>query len=225
MSSSKKIDIKKMSVIAMLCALGFLCTVLFKFKVSFLTFDVKDAILAISSLLYGPIAGLFSSLIVALLEMVTVSDTGFYGMIMNFLSSGTFTLVCGLIYKYKRNLTGAIIGVVAAAFSVTAVMLLANLFITPFYMGVERGVVISMLGTLLLPFNLTKAVLNAALTMVIYKPFTAAMRKTKLLPENKNQGYKFGVKTVLLIISAVIVIVLAMLFFTLYLDGTFEFLG
>ena len=98
MHGSKKINIKKLSVIAMLCALGFLCTVLFKFKVGFLTFDIKDAILAISSLLYGPVAGILSSAVVALLEMVTVSDTGVYGMIMNFLSSGTFTLVCGLIY-------------------------------------------------------------------------------------------------------------------------------
>lgn len=225
MVESKKVNIKKISVVAMLCALAFLCTVVFKFKVSFLTFDIKDAILAISSLLYGPIAGVLSSLVVAFLEMVTVSDTGFYGMIMNFLSSGTFTFICGVIYKYKRNMTGAIIGVVAAALSVTAVMLLANLFVTPYYMGVQRGVVIGMLGTLLLPFNLTKAVLNAAVTLLIYKPFTVAMRKARLLPERPNSNYKFGLKSVILIVSAVIVIVFALLFFVLYLNGSFEFFG
>lgn len=225
MNGSKKINIKKLSVIAMLCALGFLCTVLFKFKVGFLTFDIKDAILAISSLLYGPVAGILSSAVVALLEMVTVSDTGVYGMIMNFLSSGTFTLVCGLIYKHRRSMSGAVVGVIAAAVSVTAVMLLANLFITPFYMGVERSEVIGMLGTLLLPFNAIKAVLNAALTLVIYKPFTGTMRKAKLLPERKDQAYKLGVKSIVLMVSAVVVIVLAMLFFVLHLNGSFEFFG
>lgn len=225
MSTAKKIDVKKLTVIAMLCALGFLCTVLFKFKVAFLTFDVKDAILSIASLLYGPLAGVASAAVVALLEMVTVSDTGFYGLVMNFLSSGTFTLVCGVIYKYRRSLSGAVIGVAAAALSVTAVMLLANLFITPFYLGVERGEVVNMLGTTLLPFNLTKSVFNAALTLIIYKPFTTAMRKTGLLPKPQNNSYRLGLKTILLILSAVVVIVLAMLFFVLKLNGTFEFLG
>lgn len=221
MIKDKKIDVKKMVVVAMLCALAYLCVFLFRFKVGFLTFDIKDAILAISGLLFGPLAGIISSAIVAFLEMVTVSDTGIYGFIMNFLSSATFSGVCGLIYKYRRTYFGAIISAITAALSVTAVMLLANLFITPFYMHVQRADVIAMLSTLLLPFNLTKAVFNGALTLIIYKPFSTALRKTKLLPE-RNANYKFGLKSVLLFVGSVVVIVITMLFFVLYLNGTFE---
>lgn len=223
MNKTKNVNIKKITVISMLCALAFLCTVLFKFKVMFLTFDIKDAILSISALLYGPVAGILSSAIVALLEMITVSDTGFYGMIMNFFSSGTFTVVCALIYKYRKNLSGAIIGVSVASISVTVVMLLANLFITPIYMGVNIQEVIKMLGTLLLPFNLTKAVLNGAITLMIYKPFTLAMRKTGLLSKQISGNYKFGLKSIILLICSAIVIVLAILFFLLLLNGTFQF--
>ena len=110
----KKINVKKMTVVAMLTALGYLCMLVFRFKVGFLTFDIKDAVLAIASLLYGPLTGVFASAAVALLELVTVSDTGIYGLIMNFLSSATFTSVVGLIYKYRHSMSGAVVGAVAA---------------------------------------------------------------------------------------------------------------
>ena len=52
-----------------------------------LTFDFKDAILSINALLFGPLTGVVSAALVALVEFITVSDTGVYGLIMNFLSS------------------------------------------------------------------------------------------------------------------------------------------
>ena len=61
----KKTKLKKISVVAMLCAVAYLCMFLFKFKVSFLTFDFKDAILAVSAFLYGPIWGMASAIVVA----------------------------------------------------------------------------------------------------------------------------------------------------------------
>lgn len=219
----KKNNIKRMSVVAMLTALGYLCMLVFRFKVGFLTFDVKDAVLSIASLLYGPLTGVFASAAVALLELVTVSDTGIYGLIMNFLSSATFTAVVGLVYKYRHSMCGAVFGVIAAALSVTAVMLLANLFITPYYMGVARAEVVKMLGTLLLPFNFTKSVFNGALVLLIYKPTTLAFRRTGLLPKQDSAQYRFGLKTVLLMLSSAIVLILVLLFFILKLHGEIVF--
>ncbi len=219
------VNVKKLTVLAMLAALSYIIMLVFHFKVMFLTFDIKDAFLAISALIYGPVTGLTVSAIVALLEFVTVSDTGLYGLIMNFISSATFTVVVGTVYKYRRTMFGAVIGVISAALSVTAVMLLANLFITPYYMGVPRGEVIKMLGTVLLPFNLTKSTLNSALVLIIYKPFTMAFRKTGLLQKKDNTQYKFGFKSVLLIVSSIIVIIITMLFFTLYMNGKIVFFG
>ena len=101
--TNTKTNIKKISVTAVLCALAYLCMFVFRFKVSFLTFDFKDAILAVISFLYGPIYGIVSALVVALTELISVSDTGVYGFIMNFLSSAAFAGVCGVFYKYKHN--------------------------------------------------------------------------------------------------------------------------
>ncbi len=183
----KNSKIRKLSVVSMLCALAFLCTFLFKFKVSFLTFDFKDAVLAVTAFMYGPLYAVASAVVVAFIEFISISETGIYGFIMNSLSSVAFALICGLFYKYKRTLSGAVFGSICAVFGMTAVMLVANTFITPFYMGVERAQVVAMIPTLLLPFNLAKGIVNAAITMIIYKPITAALKKSGLLAASEKQ--------------------------------------
>ncbi len=218
----KSVKLKKISASAMLCALAFLCMFVFRIKVSFLTFDAKDAVISIISLMFGPLYGVLSAAIVAFLEFLSVSDTGVYGLIMNFLSSGTFALTCGVIYKYKKSFSGAIVGLVISVLSVTSVMLLANLFITPYFMGADRSVVISMIAPLLLPFNLTKAAMNAAITLAIYKPLTTGLKKAGLVPSGNNIHYKLNSKSVLLIVISLIVIVIAIFIFILVLDGKFE---
>ena len=200
----KNSNLKKISVTAMLSAIAFLLTFVFKFKVMFLTFDMKDAIISIVSLIFGPIYGICSAGLVAFLEFISISDTGVYGLIMNFLASGTFALTCGLIYKYKRSFSGAILSVVMSVVSVTAVMLLANIFITPYYMGVETSEVEALLPGVLLPFNLCKTVLNSAALLIIYKPITTALKKTGFLQREQNSSGKFGIKSILLIVVSAI---------------------
>ena len=55
--------------------------------VSFLTFDLKNVILAIGALIFGPVCGIITSLVVSVIEMITISDTQIWGCLMNFLSS------------------------------------------------------------------------------------------------------------------------------------------
>lgn len=204
----------------MLCALAYICMFVFKFKVSFLTFDVKDAILAVIAFLYGPLYGVISSVLVATLEFVSVSDTGIYGLIMNALSSCTFTAVCGIFYKYRRTLTGAIFGAVSAVLAMTAVMLVANILITPFYMGVGRSDVAALIPTLLLPFNLAKGVVNAAATMIIYKPITSALKRFGLSQSGANKTDK---KTfIILAILATVIFAAAVCVVLFVLNGTFH---
>lgn len=218
----KKVDLKKLSVTAMLAGLAYLCMFIFKFRVMFLTFDLKDAVLAIIAFLYGPAYGVVSAALVAVLEFATVSDTGVYGLIMNALSSAAFVAVLGTFYKYRRTLLGAVLGSVAAVFAMTAVMLIANIFITPYYMGAPRTEVIAMIPTLLLPFNLIKGIVNAALTMVIYKPITSALKRTGLT--YSSAGKTDLKKFVPLAICAIIILIIAILVITLVLNGEFLFL-
>ena len=217
-------NIKKLTVTALFCALAFLMTFVFRFKVGFLTFDFKDAVISILSLLYGPVYGVISAGVVAFLEMISVSDTGPYGLIMNFISSATFALACGTVYKFKRTFSGAIISVVTAVVTVTAVMMVANIFITPFYMGVGRGDVIALIPTMLLPFNLAKAIINATSLLLIYKPVTSALKRTGLVINDGGKKFEFSKKTLIMSIVSVIILALAVAFVIFKLGGSFSFL-
>ena len=218
-----KQNLKKITVTALFCAIAFLMTFIFRFKVSFLTFDFKDAVISIVSLLYGPLYGIASAGIVAFLEFLSVSDTGVYGLIMNFISSSVFALSCGLVYKLKRSFSGAIFAVVTAVISVTVVMMVSNIFITPYYMGVARADVLGLIPVLLFPFNLCKSIVNAAAVLIIYKPVTNPLKKLGLI-EIKAPYKSFSKKSVILIIVSIIVLLSAILFVIFEMGGSVSFL-
>ena len=200
MKKNSTVDVKKMSSIAMFSALAFIARLVFKIPVAgFLTFDIKDSVIALGGLVFGPVSGVVIALLVSLIEMI-ISETGPIGFVMNFVSSAVFAGVASAIYKMERSFNGAIIGLFSSVASTTVVMLMMNLLLTPIYQGVPRSVVISMLPMLLL-FNFAKTLLNAAIIMLIYKPVVVALRKAKIV-EGKRMDIKFDKQSVVTIVIA-----------------------
>ena len=182
-----KINIQKIVGIAMFAALAFVVSLVFRFPVLFLTFDAKDAVITLAGFIFGPISAVVTALLSATIEL-SISDTGVYGFIMNFASSATFSFTASLIYKYKRTYFGSVVAFYSATVVLTIVMVLMNIFVTPFYMGVPRAMVIEMIPTVFLPFNLAKALMNSAIAMLLYKPVITALRRAKLI--KTKDGFK-----------------------------------
>ncbi len=182
---------QRLTLSAVFAALAVAAIFVFRFNVSFLTFDLKDTIITLSGLILGPITAFTVSLLVASLEFITIGDTGWYGFLMNFASSATFSVVCAVVYRYKKTLLGAAIALISAVIALVAVMLTLNLVITPLYQGVSRSVIAEMIPTLFLPFNAVKGVVNASLVLILYKPVHQALLAAKIVPssfviESKN---------------------------------------
>lgn len=220
-NKASSIHIKKIAAVAMFCALAFVLTYV-KIPVMFLSLEVKDAVIVLCTLLFGPISGLVIAVLVPFLEMVTHSSTGVYGFLMNVLSSVTFSMVTGLIYKYKKSFYGAIVGLVSGVFAVTAVMVLANLLITPYYMGAPVQTVAALIPKVLLPFNFLKATLNGALVLLLYKPLSRVLKRTGFLEseissKTKRPAAKNRLRSVMVTVIAAMIIVasLAIIFFVL----------
>ena len=207
-------DLKKLISMAMLAALAVAADVFIRLPGigGFLTYEPKDVILTIGGFLFGPIAGIAMSLLVCLIEMITVSTTGWIGLLMNFLSSAFFVGVSAVVYQRKKTLARAVIGLISGAFSMLAIMLLWNYIITPVYMHIPREQVLALFLPLLIPFNLLKAFLNAALTLFLYKGVVTALRKSKLIPEREsNDGANKKNNTVLIVcVSAVLAVTLVL---------------
>ena len=187
--NKSRMDTKKMVVLAVMAALAYIVMVVIKVPVVlFLKYEPKDVIITISGFMFGPLASLITSAVVSLIEMVTVSDTGPIGAIMNFIGTSAFACTAAIIYKKFHTIKGAFVGLCVSTVLMTAVMLAWNYLITPLYMGMPREAVAEMLLPYFLPFNLLKGVLNSALTMLIYKPLSNVMRKARILPEIQNQS-------------------------------------
>lgn len=216
--TSSSLKINRVVATAVFAAVAYLSMFFTPFRVEFLTFDIKDAVMTIGALYLGPIAGIFMAAVTALLEMVTISQTGLDGMIMNFVGSATFAVVASLIYTYRKSLKTAVLGLVSATLAMTAVMLAFNLIITPQFKGVPVKAVIDMILPLLLPFNLLKGILNSAIVMLLYKPVTTALRHTRLAVGGASGG--LNKNTVIVTVLSLAVIAAALLFFFTELGAT-----
>lgn len=212
----KSVFLRKMVLMAVMAAMAYIIVAVVRIPViMFLKYEPKDVIITIGGFLLGPLASFIISLVVSLVEMVTISDTGPIGALMNLLSTCSFACVASLVYKKKHNINGAILGLLTGSVAMIVVMLLWNWLITPLYMGATREAVEAMLLPVFLPFNALKAGLNSALILCLYKPLTSALRRTKLLPESESS--KSSTKIGLYIFAAFLLA--ACILFLLVLQG------
>lgn len=201
---------KRITTIAMLCAITYVVMVVGRIPVVlFLKYEPSDVIVTLGGLIWGPMTSCIVSVIVATLEMLTVSDTGILGCIMNIVQTLSFACTAAVIYKKKHTLSGAITGLVVGCITSIIVMMLWNYLVTPLYMGYPREAVAELLLPVFLPFNLLKGGLNASITFLLYKPVITALRKSGYVVTSTKETRS---KHTGLLILATLIIVTCILF-------------
>ena len=172
--------VKKITITAMFIALSYVLTFVFHHLqlapfpgVSFLTYDPKDILICIAGFILGPWYALGISVGVSFIEMITISNTGIYGFIMNIVSTCAFVIPACVVYKSKK--------------SFVAVMAIWNIIITPIYMSIDREILIKNFLLYIVLFNVMKTGLNVAAILLFYKPIISALRATKLIQTGNNK--------------------------------------
>lgn len=195
---------KKMTALALLCALAYIAMFMSRFlpplftAFPFLKYDPKDVIIVIGGFLYGPMAAFLISLIVSLIEMITVSGTHIIGCIMNIASTCAFACVSATIYGKYRSIKGASGGLLIGTICTVATMLVLNYLLTPLYTGMAREAVVSLLIPAILPFNVIKCVLNSALSLLLYKPIVRILRRSGIVDvRNSNNTVQTNMQVVI----------------------------
>ena len=89
-------------------------------------------------------------------------------------------------------------------------MTLWNYLIAPIYMGYPREAIVDLLIPAFIPFNLIKGGLNAAITMLLYKPVVTALRRSNLIETKQDTG-KMQVNIGVLIVSLLMIITCVLL--------------
>ena len=205
---------KKMTVAAMMTAIAYIFLLIGKLLptgiisfipgVSFLQYDPKDIVIVIAGFILGPIYSMAISIVVSLIEMITISQTGILGFLMNVISTCCFACTASYIYKKNKKMSGAVTGLIVGVLCMTASMALWNYLVTPFYMTAipdntpkeeariliheMRQTIAGMLLTAFVPFNLIKAAINMGMTLVLYKPVVNSLRKAGLVESNKKSA-------------------------------------
>lgn len=186
---NKQAATKKLAVMAMLVALSVVMVFLVHFPifpaVSFLEYDPADIPILIGAFAYGPLAGIVLTIIASVIQGFTVSaGAGLYGVLMHIIATSVLVLVSSGIYRVKHTRIGAIIGLTCGTVAMGCVMMVANHFITPYFMGVPVAAVDGLLLPFILPFNLIKAGINSLITFLVYKTVsrhivTGVMKESK----------------------------------------------
>ncbi len=210
----EKLSPRTVAVLAMFVALSFVSVLLSKVipnVAGFLSYEPKDAVIVIAGFIFGPFACVIVSVLVSLIEMVSISTTGVYGFLMNVVSTCAFAVPAAWLYQKNRTQKGALLGLGLGVLLMALCMVIWNYIITPYYMGVPRETVAGMLATVFLPFNLIKGGLNAALTLLLYKPVVTALRRAGLVAEAKSGKGRFSLGFTLFALAVLLTFVLLLL--------------
>ena len=211
--TGRQFKARDLTILALMAAVAYVVMYLSKLipvnVLGFLNFDLKDVVICIAGFLFGPLPAAGISVVVSIIEMVTISSTGLWGLLMNVLSTCAFVCTAAFIYQRNKTIKNAVIGLVVGVLLMTALMLLWNYLITPIYMGQPREFVASLLIPAFLPFNLIKGGINATLTVLLYKPIVNALRRAKLVEPSGGKGGKSKVGVA--IVAAVLLVTFVLL--------------
>ena len=168
---------KRIAITALFCAVAAICTLFIEFPllpgVTFLKYDPSAIVALIAGFAFGPAIGAVVSTVSYLPHMATAS--GLYGMVMAIIATLSLVLPASLVYKRSTTFKGAILGMCVGGVVCLVCCILANLIVTPIYMGVPTQAVVEMIVPALLPFNLIKIIINCVVTALVYKPVTKAL--------------------------------------------------
>lgn len=189
--AGSRVNARYLTMTAMLSAIAFILMFLdfsVPFMPSFIKLDLSELPALIGTFALGPVSGVIICLIKNLLHLLMTS-TGGVGELSNFVLGAAFVLPAGLIYKYKKNRIGALIGSLAGAAAMAVISVFSNYFVVyPIYeafmdreaivaaynaiASVVGGHMENLLQCLLvfnMPFTFLKGMLSVGITFLIYK--------------------------------------------------------
>ena len=176
-----KRNTKHLVTLAMLAAVSVLLMYLVRFPIfpaaPFLEYDMADVPILIGTFLLGPISGLILTVVVSIIQAMTVSaGSGWIGAIMHICATGGFVIAAGLLYQKFKTRKGAAAALIAGSLVMTLLMIPLNLIFTVRFLGAPREVVVAMLIPTIIPFNLIKAFANSIITFAVYKSVARVLR-------------------------------------------------
>lgn len=188
----KKYSLKSFVTIGMLSSLAFVL-MLIKFPIPpfppYLTVDFSDIPALIAAFIFGPAAAILVELIKNIIDYIVVgSEAGIpIGNIANFLAGITFVLPTYYVYKRLNATKGLVFSLVVGTLFMAVFMSVLNYFaVLPAYIALlgwdpmSASALRQLVVTAVLPFNIIKGLIIAAIFIIIYKRMSHWFAKNTL---------------------------------------------
>lgn len=167
------------------------------FMPNFIKLDISELPALIGAFSMGPVSGIVICLIKNLIHL-TITTTSGVGELSNFILGVAFVLPAGLIYKFKKNRKGALIGSLAGALFMAVFSVVSNYFLVyPFYtafmpedaiigaynaiasaVGGHMDNLLECLVVFNMPFTFLKGMISVGITFLIYKHISPIIKGT-----------------------------------------------
>ena len=192
----KKVNVRNMTVTAMLSAIAFVLMFLdtaVPIMPSFIKLDVSELPALVASFALGPVYGVIVCLIKNILHLF-ITTTGGVGELSNFILGLGFVLPAGLIYHHKKTKKNAIIGAVVGAFIMAAISFPSNLYVVypVYYNFMPKEVIVAAYQAVApfahidsiekcllffnVPFTFVKGLISAVITVLISQPLRPLLK-------------------------------------------------
>lgn len=169
-TNTNRWDTRQLVTMALMCAIAALLSFIqipLIPGVTFLTYDPSLMPAMVCGFAFGPAAGIAVGAIAAVIHGLILGE--WVGSLMNIVATLCFVWPAAAIYAKKRTYKRGALGLAISVIAATAGSIVANLTIGVAFWYGSVDVILPMLLPAVLPFNLLKGVINAALTLVVYK--------------------------------------------------------
>lgn len=171
---------KELAIMALMCAIA----VLLSFieiplipGVTFLKYDASIVPALVCGFAYSGGIGVTIGIICAAIHALFTGN--WVGAIMNMIVAIAVVAPSAAIYRRHHTFKGAIVSLVVGSIVMIVAACVSNLVIDPLFYGIPLPAVQELIVPALIPFNIVKAAVNAALTMVVYKSISNLITPVK----------------------------------------------
>jgi len=188
--------IAKIGILGAIAAVLMLIEIPLPFAPSFYEIDLSEVAVMIGAFALGVVPGIFIELVKVLLNLLlNGTTTACVGELANFVIGCAYIVPAALLYRHKKSLKNAIIGMCIGTLSMTVIGALMNLYVLlPAYVSIANFPMEAVIGmgnkvnpaitsfeTLVLfatvPFNLLKGILSSVLVGLLYKRISPILHK------------------------------------------------
>lgn len=145
--------------------------------VTFLKYDASIVPALVCGFAYSGGVGVTVGVICAIIHGLFTGN--WVGAIMNICVAISVVATSAVIYRKHHTFKGAIAALVVGSLVMIAVACIANIVIDPLFYGIPLPAVQALIVPALIPFNIIKAVINALLTLLVYKSISNMITPVK----------------------------------------------